>query len=633
MCGIAGFVDFRNGASGDSLAAMTGCAPHRGPDGSGTRILQTPQAGVGLGHRRLAIIDPGTASDQPMTYRHLHLVFNGELYNYQELREELRAKGHQFATGSDTEVLLHCWEEWGEAAIDRWRGMFAFALFDERQQELICVRDRPGTKPFFYCYNDDLFLFGSELKNLMAHPAFARRIDPPALAAYLRFGYVPQPYSIFQHTRKLAPGHLLRFSIRSRQLTLRRYWNVYDAYNQPKLQLSLPEAIGETERILTESFRYRLVADVPVGLFLSGGYDSTCVAALLQKSGGPPLQTFTIGMPDSRIDEAPHARAVARHLGTRHTEYYCTQQDALQLVEQLPYFYDEPFADSSAIPTLLLSRLARKDVRVALSADGGDEVFGGYNRYDYIRRFGKPLRALPAPLRRGLSALLSRMAPEQIPVLRRLPGIHSRYDKLRNLLADPSAANLLLNLTSVFGDDELSHLLAAPTAPHPSAHNSNELQSSYYDDLSFMMAADWQTYLTDDILQKVDRATMAASLEGREPFLDQHIIEWAARLPTHFKYFPGQKKYILRAIVHRHVPKALMDRPKTGFGIPLADWMRGVLAPLIRAQLQPGALGHDFFDPAQVDRLLRSFFNGRNDRHLQVWHLFQFQLWYRKWMS
>jgi len=560
MCGITGFADFNKKSSQEMLTQMAYSVSHRGPDGQGAYFTESKNASIGLGHRRLSIIDLSSAASQPMRYEGLHVVFNGEIYNYNEIREELISFGHQFSTHSDTEVILHGWKQWGERSINKWRGMFAITLFDEQAGELICIRDRPGVKPFYYYFNDGLFLFASELKSLMTHPGFTKEINTDAVASFLQYGYVSSPHCIFNHTYKLPAGHILRLSLKSKDIQLHQYWNVYDYYNKPKLPISLTDAINETEKILSQSFQYRMVADVPVGVFLSGGYDSTCVTALLQKNSAEKIKTFTIGSTDKNLDEAPFAKEIARHLGTDHTEYYCTPKEALDIIPDLPYYYDEPFADSSAIPTILVSRLARQEVTVALSADAGDEIFAGYNRYDYLMKYGKKLRAMPGIMRKAVTGVMETVSSESIPYFNKQYNFHSRYQKLRNLLKDPSPFQMMKSLSQVFTNEEINRLFNEEQAELPTAHDSDELNSEFYDPLSYMMAVDYQTYMVDDILQKVDRATMSVSLEGREPFLDQHIIEWAAGLPAEYKYHKGIKKYILKEIVHNHVPKEMMEK-------------------------------------------------------------------------
>lgn len=632
MCGIAGFVDFRKKTTEETLAKMSCALPHRGPDGQGVYFRQTDNAQIGLGHRRLSIIDLSSAASQPMHYNGLHLIFNGEIYNYNEIRNKLIELGHQFSTHSDSEVILHSWKQWGEKSIDQWRGMFAIAIYDEQEQELICIRDRAGVKPFNYYRKDGLFLFGSELKSLIAHPDFVKAINKNAAASFLQYGWIPHPHSIYKDTHKLPPGHLLRLKLSTKEISIKQYWNVYDHYNKPKLNIGIEEAIEETEKILSESFQYRMVADVPVGVFLSGGYDSSCVTALLQTNSSEKIKTFTIGTTDKKLDEAPYAKAIAQHLGTDHTEYYCTPKEALDIIPELPHFYDEPFADSSAIPTILVSRMARKKVTVALSADAGDEIFAGYNRYDYISRYGNKLRSIPRPLRKMAAATMEKISSESIPFFRNQYNFHSRYDKLKNLLHDPSPSELLKNLSQVFNRSDLHKLFAVDFEELPTAHNSTELKPQFYDPLSYMMAIDYQTYMVDDILQKVDRATMSVSLEGREPFLDQKIIEWAAQLPSGYKYHQGQKKYILKRIVHKYIPKEMMERPKMGFGIPVESWLGNELKDLVKEYVSERNSDHGLFNVQEVKNLVTEFFNGRTEKHLKIWYLLMFQMWYKRWM-
>ena len=632
MCGIAGLIDYRISSCGSILSSMANAVTHRGPDGSGSYFVGNDLVQIGLGHRRLSILDLSTAANQPLFFDGLHIIFNGEIYNYAEIRSELISLGHSFTTHSDTEVILHAWREWGEASITNWRGMFAIAIYDEKVDELILIRDRPGVKPLHYYWHNDLFLFGSELKSLLAHPAFVREINPASTALYLQYGHVPSPHCIFRHTHKLLPGHILRFKISERGFSTKSYWSVYDHYNKPKLTISLPDAIEVTERILADSFRYRMVADVPVGVFLSGGYDSTCVTALLQKQQTEKLKTFTIGVTDAKLDEAPFARQIAEQLGTDHTEYYCSTKEVLDIIPALPYYYDEPFADSSAIPTILVSRLAREKVTVALSADAGDEIFAGYNRYDYINRYAKRIQAIPKFMRKGMSELMGLISSEQIPYFKNTINFHSRYEKFKNLLQDPSVGELMKNLNQIFTESDARALMRVPIQFPTTCYSSHSLQPEYYDDLSYMMAVDYETYMLDDILVKVDRATMSASLEGREPFLDQHIIEWAAQLPSDYKYHKGQKKYILREIVHKYIPKSLMNRPKMGFAIPIEDWLINDLRHLVEWYLSTAALNsHGLFNNQEVQKIKNKFLNGETNQYQKVWHLLMFQMWHSRW--
>jgi asparagine synthase (glutamine-hydrolysing) len=512
--------------------------------------------------------------------------------------------------------------------------MFAFVLYDSQQEKIYAVRDRAGVKPFFYYWRDGLFLFASELKAFHQHPSFRKELDTNAVTAFLQFGHVPTPHCIFKNCHKLRPGYYLEFSLAESRFVTQPYWNVYDAYNKPKLNISFEEAKKETEKILQKAFQYRMVSDVPVGVFLSSGYDSAGVCALLQSNSTQKIKTFTIEVSHTGLNEAPYASRIAQHLGTEHHQLQCTPKDALDLIEDLPYYYDEPFADSSAIPTSLVCKMARKHVTVALSADGGDEVFAGYNRYDYIMRFGKKLSGIPPVIRKLVSGGMKKISSDKIPVLKKSGHFHQRYQKIKNLLADPTPRNIMLNLSRQWSDEEIQTAVTHSFTPPSTLYLSDELKQEFFTPLSYMMAVDYQTYLADDILQKVDRASMRFSLEAREPFLDQHIIEWAARLPDSYKYQKGTKKYILKEIVHRHIPRTLMERPKMGFSIPLEDWLMNDLKNEVLDSLSDSSLAiHNLLNREEIDHLKKDFFSGRKELALKIWHVFMFQLWYKRWMQ
>lgn len=634
MCGIAGFIDFESRTTPATLASMTAVLSHRGPDGFGVDTFTTSTCQIGLGQRRLAIIDVSENGKQPMHYQHLSIVFNGEIYNFRELKNELIQLQHQFVTHSDTEVLLHAYWQWGQEAFKKCIGMFAIVIYDQKKQELIGVRDRAGIKPFYYYWHNHLFLFGSELKALLQHPNFEKEINTDAVAAFLQFGNVPGSHCIYKHCFKLLPASILKVSLAQKHLQTEVYWNVYDAYNAPKLTLSFTEALQQTETLLESAFNYRLVADVPIGVFLSGGYDSAAVTCLLQKNRSEKLKTFTIAIPDSGLNEAPYAKAVATHLNTDHHELMCTTQEAIDLISYLPFYYDEPFADSSAIPTLLVSKMARQHVTVALSADGGDEVFAGYNRYDYMIRFGKRLKTIPPFMRASAASLLKAVPAHRIPVLKNRYNFHNRYEKLKGLLNDASSENLMLSLTQQYTTEGLQQLMNVPFNAMPNAYSSKALKADYYSDLAYLMAIDYQTYLPDDILQKVDRASMAFSLEAREPFLDHRIIEWAAQLPDAFKYYKGEKKYILKTLVHQYIPKTLMDRPKMGFAIPIDNWLCGPLKSYVLHYLNAKALNHHgFFNTTEVIHQRDAFLNGKRELAQKIWYLLMFQMWFNQWIE
>ena len=641
MCGITGFIDFKKESTKEDISVMTDTLSHRGPDGSGVEILELDEASIGLGHRRLSIIDLTSFGKQPMQLENNWICFNGEVYNYAEIKNKLIDLGHSFSGNSDTEVILHAYAEWGKDCVHRFIGMFAFVILDIQTHEVICVRDRAGIKPFFYYYKDGLFLFSSELKAFYKHPRFKKVLNRNSVAAFMQYGNIPTPHCVFENCYKLKPGHFLQFSLGDADKVLSnslvnqsQYWNVYDAYNKPKLNIDFDSAKKETIELLTSACNYRMVADVPVGVFLSGGYDSSAVAAILQQDRTEKLKTFTISVPDIGLNEAEYARQTSEILGTDHTEIECSQKDALNLIQDLPYYYDEPFADSSAIPTTLVSLMARKQVTVALSADAGDEVFAGYNRYDYLLRYGQKLRSIPGFARIGIAGIMDVVPANKIPVLKKKYNFPNRYEKLKSLLKDPSSEQIMLSLSEQFTDKQLADFLNFTPQKLSTAYNSKELINASLSPLSYMMAIDYQTYLVDDILQKVDRATMTASLEGREPFLDHRVIEYAAQLPDDFKYHNGIKKYILREIVHDYIPKEKMDRPKMGFAIPLASWMQNELKEMVDDYINEKNIREQgLFNWKAVNRLKINFFSGKTEYDFKLWYLLMFQMWYERWMK
>lgn len=633
MCGITGYIDFSKQSSAEILEGMTNTLYHRGPDGSGTLLLNHDDGQIGLGHRRLSIIDLSENGKQPMSFNNLSITYNGEIYNFQEVKDELKSLGHSFQSSSDTEMILHAYAEWKEKCLDKFIGMFAFVIYDKIEHQVFCARDRAGVKPFFYYWQDDLFLFGSELKTFHKHPKFQKELNLDAVGAFMQYGNVPTPHCIFQHCFKLKPGHYLVFDLKNKETQISRYWNVYDAYNKPKLTLPFEEAKQQTEAILQSAFNYRMVADVPVGVFLSGGYDSASVAALLQKDRSDKLKTYTIAVPDIGLNEAPYAKDVAKHLGTDHHEYSCTQKEAIELIDDLPFYYDEPFADSSAIPTTLVAKMAKKDVTVALSADAGDEVFAGYNRYDYLMRYGSKINKMPGFVRKSIAGIMDVVPANKIPVLKNKYNFPNRYEKLKGILKNPSTEQLMLSLSQQFTQDGINQLMSDNPKVLATAFDSKELLKEYRSPLSYMMAIDYQTYLLDDIMQKVDRASMSVSLEGREPFLDHRVIEWAATLPDNYKYHDGEKKYILKEIVHQYIPKQMLDRPKMGFAIPIDDWMMGELKDKVLHYLSDDTIEEQgIFNVDFVRRLKNDFLGGKKEYSYKIWYLLMFQMWYQKWM-
>lgn len=630
MCGIAGFIDFKGASSEQELEDMTHSLEHRGPDGFGTFILGTSEYKIGFGHRRLSILELSELGKQPMSWNQFTIVFNGEIYNFSEIKVELEKLGHTFLSESDTEMILHAYSEWGQKCLDRFIGMFAFVIYDSKSEEVFIARDRAGVKPLFLYQKNGLFLFASELKAFHKHSDFEKKINTQAVQAYLQYGSVPTPHCIFDYCSKLEPGHYIKTSLKDFNITSTQYWNVYDYYNKPKLAVSAEEAKQETERLLKSACEYRMVSDVPVGVFLSGGYDSTCVTALLQKDRTEALRTFTISVPDIGLNEAPYAKEIAKRLQTNHTETECTAQDAIDLIAQLPYFYDEPFADSSAIPTTLVSKIAKQHVTVALSADGGDEVFAGYNRYELILKYGEKLNKIPGFARKSMAGVMDLVPANAIPVLKNKYNFAQRYEKTKSILRNTSDQNIMLSVSQLFTEEQINSLCTKRFEKLSTYFDSKELKN--YSSLAFAQAMDYQTYLLDDILQKVDRASMSVSLESREPLLDHRLIEYAAQLPDELKFRNGSKKWLLKEIVHDYIPKSAMDRPKMGFAIPIESWLKNELRDLLETYLTEDKVSESgLFNWKEIEQLKTAFLGGRKEFGVKIWYLLSYFMWYEKW--
>ncbi len=641
MCGIAGLFDpagLSESATRDILAEMTGALRHRGPDDAGTWL--DPTAGIALGHRRLAILDLSPLGRQPMHSRDGRYVitFNGEIYNFRALREELAARGYAFRSQSDTEVLLAAVSEWSvRPAVERFNGMFAFALWDRAERTLHLVRDRPGEKPLYYGWLGDTLLFASELKALRAHPAFRPEIDRDALALFLRHGYIPAPRTIYQGVCKLPPGTLLSLTPSSRHRgSPVEYWSAREAvarglrdpFTEPAARI-----VEEFDVLLRDAVKLRMEADVPLGAFLSGGIDSSVVVALMQAQSARPVKTFTIGFQEPRYNEAHRAAAVARHLGTEHTELYATPGEALGVIAQLPTLYDEPFADSSQIPTYLVSALTRKHVTVSLSGDAGDELLGGYRRYFRGPALWRALTRTPDSVRAALTRVLSlrhtRVGAAANLLGRRLTGKRSLTERCRQaeeVLSLHSATELYRYMMS-FWKQPAALVLGAGEPALPALRG---LPAGVETDVRHLwMYLDLVTYLPDDILVKVDRASMGVSLESRIPLLDHRVIEFAWKLPLPLKIRGGEGKWILRQVLHRYVPKELVARDKQGFAIPLAAWLRGPLRSWAEALLAERRLrAEGFFDPRPIRQKWADHLAGHTSWDYDLWAVLMFQAWW-----
>ncbi|HNT80384.1 MAG TPA: asparagine synthase (glutamine-hydrolyzing), partial [Bacteroidia bacterium] len=522
---------------------MSNSLVHRGPDDHGNVVIETENSQIGFGFRRLSIIDLSMNGHQPMEWNEegLTVMLNGEVYNYTSLRKELELLGYSFKSNSDTEVVMKAYHKWGIKAIDRFIGMFAIAIMDKRKDELVLIRDRAGVKPFFYYHHNDCFLFASELKAFHANPDFQKELNINALALYFQHGYIPGPHSIFNHTYKLLPGHLLRYKLSNKQIETECYWSVDECYNKPIENISEQEAKEELLVILKDAFSLRLVSDVPLGVFLSGGYDSSLLCSILKKECNQQIKTYTIGFRESDFNEADYARQVAQLLQTDHTEFVCGYNEAMDVIPLLSDMYDEPFADSSAIPTYLVSKLARQQVTVALSADGGDEAFAGYTKYIKVKNYISKLKSNPKLLNTSAAYLINlfaRIAPSSLHK-------PDRIDKLGCLLQSESEIAGFDIITQGYTLNEVKRFFSKEIELPKTAFDE-AMRKNYSSELNSFLALDYKTFMVDDVLQKVDRAGMYASLEAREPMLDQRIIEFAARLPDTLKLNGLKGKYLLR---------------------------------------------------------------------------------------
>jgi asparagine synthase (glutamine-hydrolysing) len=624
MCGIAGFADrdhlvaARNEADFATVHAMCEVIRHRGPDDEGIHV----ESGVGLGMRRLSIIDLSTGH-QPIHNEDetVWLVFNGEIYNYRGLRAQLEGAGHRFYTSSDTETIVHAYEQWGESCFERLRGMFAIALWDRRQRTLLLARDRAGIKPLHFTEHGGRLYFGSELKSLLAAGAVDGAIDLESLDHYLSFLYTPRDRSIFKGVRKLPPGHLLRWHEGSPEV--RPYWQI--AAREP-FRGSAEDAAQELTRVLADAVRSHMISDVPLGAFLSGGVDSSAVVGFMAAASDRPVKTFSIGFDEPEYDELGHARTVAAHFGTDHHEFI-VRPDGLSILDQVIEHFDEPFADSSAIPTWYVSEIARRHVTVVLSGDGGDELFGGYDRYlphPRVERFDR----LPIPGRRRLAAMVWPMLPH---------GVQGK-NFLRHVALD--ADGRFVDSVALFRDDEKAALYTPELRASLRGSSARATLGRHFERFaalpphSRMMRFDFETYLPEDVLTKVDRMSMAHSIESRVPLLDNQVIDFAATLPAHLKIHNGRRKHVLKEAVKQLLPATILDRKKQGFGVPLDVWFRGGLRDVFADVLGSARTRHrGYFQPVFIDRIVQEHLSGRRDHTLRLWQLLVFELWHRHYVD
>ncbi len=642
MCGIVGVVSKERIRLEPLVREMAGCLQHRGPDSDG--VWTDRQQGVALGHRRLSIIDPSPSGRQPMcsSCGRYVIVYNGEIYNHHEIRESLEAtQDVQWRGHSDTEVLLESVRRWGvHETLDRAAGMFVFGIWDQKDQTLYLGRDRMGQKPLYFGWVGNSFVFASELKALCRHPEWEGKIDEGALCQYFHYSYVPGPRSIYQGIRKVKPGTFVTLDATTDTTDQRTYWDLTDKVERARkdpFSGTPEEAVDQLEERLREVVGEQMVSDVPLGAFLSGGIDSTTIVALMQEASSRRVQTFTVGFHDETYNESDHARAVAHHLGTNHTELTAGSQDAVDLVSRLPQVYDEPFADASQIPTLLIAQLTSEHVTVSLSGDGGDEAFGGYNRYRWGRRIWEQISSMSGRVRSVAGKTLSAMSPQPLGQLYQwLSPFMPKSMRQKRPGGKISKVSKAMEAESLetFYDSLLSH---SSTSLKPLLKRERGRSEERWifrkqgDVAEQMMLWDMQSYLPDGILVKVDRATMAASLESRAPYLDRRILEFALSLPVELKIRHGKGKWILRQVLHRHVPKHLMDRPKQGFTPPIGDWLRGPLRDWGESLLSRRRLEqHGFLRHKPIQRYWKEHINGNADYENVLWRVLMFQAWYQE---
>ena len=610
---------------------MINSIKHRGPDSIGLNIEESSKGFVHLAHARLAILDLRNISSQPFysTCKNFILTYNGEIYNYNNIKKELISLGYKFRTNSDTEVLLYAFQEWGVKCVDKFIGMFAFTIFSKLEDKIYVFRDRAGIKPLYYYLKDNDFIFASELKAIYLHQKFKKDLNKKAFYYFMQFGYIPAPLSIFSNTFKLEAGHYLVYNIKDYSLQKFKYWDISDFHHKNKLLKKEEEVLEELESLLVDSFKLRTVSDVPLGVFLSGGYDSSLLSALLCKELGN-LSTFTIGFREKNYNEAVFAKDIAKHLGTKHREYYFEERDCLYLFDDFFNIYDEPFADSSSLPTILLCKLAKEDVKVVLSADGGDEIFYGYSKYRALNKFG-----LLSNLEKFLAKSFINILNEDIvytinsylPNRYKNSNIKDKFDKFTRLFNSSSFKGSFIDISSYIYNKDLNSII--------NNYNFLDYKDSFFneninslDSLSAMSLLDYKTFLSDDVLTKIDRSSMSVGIEAREPLLDHRLSEYLAGIPSSLKY--KKPKYLLKKILYKYIPKKLLDRPKRGFNVPISDWLKKDLKTLAKKYLDN--LDDDLFNKDELNKLFKAHLDGKYVNVSKLWFVIVYEAWRERWL-
>lgn len=632
MCGLSGFIDTKRNCDIKILKEMTNALSHRGPDAEGYFFEENKKSSIGLGHRRLSILDLSKNGNQPLHFNSNIIIYNGEIYNFLEIKEELKKLNYTFDSNSDTEVILRAYDKWGIDCINKFIGMFVIIIYDKKKEKVFLIRDRAGVKPLYYYFYNGLFMFASELKSFHKNPNFQKEIDPQGLNLFFKYGYILEPFTIFKFTKKLRSGHYIEYDLTNNIINENKYWDVVNNYNKERLNISFEDASLEMERLLKSAFQYRTVSDVPVGVFLSGGYDSSVVTAILQRNSTKKIKTFTIGFNEKNINEANYAKDIANFLQTEHYEHYCSKNDALEIFPQLANIYDEPFGDPSSIPTVLLSNFARKHVTVSLSADGGDELFAGYSKYLTVTKYREVFKGNET-LKKISSFFIDKIKFKNLSIFQNIKNFDSKYDFINALINNKNPIELMKILSYIFSDDEIKKLLKSENVNDIiTNYENNIIDFKNNDDLNVLLAVDFKTYLSDNILVKVDRATMSSSLEGREPFLDHRIIEFCSLLPSNFKIKKNISKFLLKDIAHKYIPKEFLNRPKMGFVPPLLQWLNNDFSELMDTFFNKDFLNKQkILDKNYVLSLHKDFINGKKENLAKLWLVMIFFNWYKKW--